>query len=193
LNEQDYFLAGPDDEGWHLPRDPRYGKTDHDYGTDVFSLNGHPLSEEFVASESVAGLSGWDGAADEAFSSAEERHEVEATQNEAARRRFRQMRRSVRDALPLLTPKQRFVIELRYGYRKGCDGETYSQDEVAECMGITSQAVQKLEEAGKTKLAACLNPRECVVCGMPLIGKRADADTCSNACRKRKSAQITVV
>lgn len=48
-------------------------------------------------------------------------------------------------ALEILTPKQRFVIERRYGL--GGDGCVYSHRAIAEAMGVTHKAIQKLEEA----------------------------------------------
>jgi RNA polymerase sigma factor (sigma-70 family) len=53
------------------------------------------------------------------------------------------------DALKILTTRQRFVIELRYGMR---DGHIYSQAEIAEMMGITRQAVMDHEQAGIVRL-----------------------------------------
>lgn len=48
-------------------------------------------------------------------------------------------------ALDILTPKQRFVIERRYGL--GGDGCCYSHRAIAEAMGVTHKAIQKLEES----------------------------------------------
>lgn len=59
------------------------------------------------------------------------------------------------DPMDLLTEKQRFVIELRYGIR---DGISYTQREVAALMGITKRAVAKHEEAAKKKLERVLKP-----------------------------------
>ena len=53
------------------------------------------------------------------------------------------------DGLQTLTGKQRFVIELRFGLR---DGEVYTQDEIAEAMGITRQAVGAIETDALTRL-----------------------------------------
>lgn len=41
-----------------------------------------------------------------------------------------------------LTDKQRFVIERRFGF---FDGFEYTQQEIADAMGVTFQAVQSLE------------------------------------------------
>src|SRR5690349_7298290 len=48
-----------------------------------------------------------------------------------------------------LTHKQRFVVERRYGLT---DGYSYSQREIAEMMGISQQAVNKLEQAARGKI-----------------------------------------
>lgn len=53
------------------------------------------------------------------------------------------------DALTTLTGKQRFVLELRHGLR---DGELYTLDEIAECMGVSVPAVWKHEAAALRKL-----------------------------------------
>ena len=53
------------------------------------------------------------------------------------------------DPMDVLTEKQRFVLELRYGIR---DGFSYTQEEVARLMGISRQAVSKIELAAKKKL-----------------------------------------
>lgn len=45
--------------------------------------------------------------------------------------------------LDTLTGKQRFVVELRWGLK---DGEFYTLDEIAEVMGVTTQAVSKIEQ-----------------------------------------------
>lgn len=52
-------------------------------------------------------------------------------------------------AMSTLTHKQRFVIELRFGLR---DGVTYSQEEIAEAMGISHQNVCRLEQTAMTRL-----------------------------------------
>ena len=53
------------------------------------------------------------------------------------------------DALKVLTTRQRFVVELRYGMR---DGNVYSQQEIAEMMGVTQQAVLTHEKAAVARL-----------------------------------------
>ena len=53
------------------------------------------------------------------------------------------------DALKVLTTRQRFVVELRYGMR---DGQVYSQQEIAEMMGVSQQAVLHHEQAGIARL-----------------------------------------
>lgn len=52
-------------------------------------------------------------------------------------------------ALGSLTGKQRFVLELRFGLR---DGELYTLEEIAECMGVSVPAVWKHETAALRKL-----------------------------------------
>lgn len=51
-------------------------------------------------------------------------------------------------ALECLTPKQRFVIELRYGLT----GPEYTYREIATAMGVTHRAVQKLEIAALNRM-----------------------------------------
>jgi len=53
------------------------------------------------------------------------------------------------DPLDCLTERQRFVVELRFGLR---DEVCYTQQEVAELMGVSRQAVSKIERAAKKKL-----------------------------------------
>lgn len=52
-------------------------------------------------------------------------------------------------ALDTLTGKQRFVVELRYGLK---DGEFYTFDEIAECMGVSIPTVWEHEMAALKKL-----------------------------------------
>lgn len=60
--------------------------------------------------------------------------------------------------LDLLTHKQRFVVELRYGL---VDGIEYQQSEIAGLMGITQQMVAKHEKAALKKLADHVVKRGC--------------------------------
>ena len=53
------------------------------------------------------------------------------------------------DPLEILTDKQRFVIELRYGLR---DELEYSQRQVADLMGISRSMVNQHEQAAIKKL-----------------------------------------
>ena len=53
------------------------------------------------------------------------------------------------DPLDVLTDRQRFVLELRYGLR---DGVSYSQREVAALMGVGRSTVWKHEKAAKKRL-----------------------------------------
>ncbi len=57
-------------------------------------------------------------------------------------------------AMECLTEKQRFVISLRYGLKTGSG---YSQGQVADLMGCSQQAVDKLEVRGLKKLGGLLN------------------------------------
>jgi DNA-directed RNA polymerase specialized sigma subunit len=58
------------------------------------------------------------------------------------------------DALKILTTRQRFVVELRYGMR---DGYCYPVAQVADMMGISHVAVVKLEQAAVASLAKGLH------------------------------------
>ena len=53
------------------------------------------------------------------------------------------------DPLDVLTERQRFVMELRYGIR---DGVCYTQREVARYMGVSLKTVWEHEMAAKKKL-----------------------------------------
>lgn len=53
------------------------------------------------------------------------------------------------DPLDLLTERQRFVIELRYGLN---DGLEYSQRDVAQLMGVSRSMVHQHERAAIKKL-----------------------------------------
>ena len=55
-----------------------------------------------------------------------------------------------------LTPKQRFVLEMRYGYR---DGYRYTYREIGELMGVSHVAIFKIEERARGRLEYLL-PRE---------------------------------
>lgn len=49
-----------------------------------------------------------------------------------------------------LTPKQRYVIELRYGYK---DGNRYTYREIGKLMGISHVAAWKIEERAMGRLS----------------------------------------
>ena len=49
------------------------------------------------------------------------------------------------DALSLLTAKQRFVVDRRYGLL--ADGRRYTLQEIARVMGVSHQAVSRLEQS----------------------------------------------
>ncbi len=53
------------------------------------------------------------------------------------------------DPLDVLTERQRFVVELRFGMR---DGICYTQRQVAAIMGISRSMVFQHEQAAKKKL-----------------------------------------
>ena len=48
-------------------------------------------------------------------------------------------------ALEVLTAKQRFVIECRYGLRPGMVGEGLPLEEIADLMGVSVPAVKQME------------------------------------------------
>jgi DNA-directed RNA polymerase sigma subunit (sigma70/sigma32) len=61
---------------------------------------------------------------------------------------------SLERLLCALTPRQRFVVECRWGFR----GQgAYTQAEIAACMGIEQQAVYALYEKAIRKLRGLLN------------------------------------
>lgn len=53
------------------------------------------------------------------------------------------------DPLDVLTERQRFVVELRFGLR---DGICYTQREIAQLMGVDRKTVWEHEKAAKKKL-----------------------------------------
>lgn len=55
-------------------------------------------------------------------------------------------------ALTCLTPKQKFVIECRYGLRDG--REVLELADIADLMGISKQAVEQLEARAIEKMRA---------------------------------------
>jgi DNA-directed RNA polymerase specialized sigma24 family protein len=59
-------------------------------------------------------------------------------------------------ALDLLSPKQRFVIERRFGL---LDGRRYKQREIAEAMGVDQPAVSYLEKRARARLVALATPK----------------------------------
>lgn len=61
------------------------------------------------------------------------------------------------DPLDVLTEKQRFVIELRFGLR---DGVQYTQREIAAVMGISQRAVWKHEHLARKKLGVVKQGRQ---------------------------------
>jgi RNA polymerase sigma factor (sigma-70 family) len=56
---------------------------------------------------------------------------------------------AISSALNRLTTRQGFVIGLRFGLR---DGNEYTQQEIAELMGVSRQAVARLEERAIERL-----------------------------------------
>jgi len=56
-------------------------------------------------------------------------------------------------AMSLLTARQRDVLELRYGLRSGRE---HTQEEVADMLGISQQAVAQHEQAARVRLAVFL-------------------------------------
>jgi len=79
-----------------------------------------------------------------------------------------------------LTAKQRFVLERRWGLN---GGEAYSQEEIAAAMGVTHQAVSKIEESAYKALQEA-HERRCAHCGGSMVGKRRGAKACSDVCQK---------
>jgi len=59
------------------------------------------------------------------------------------------LRERIFDVLRSLTPREREVIELRFGLR---DGRTRTLDEVARCYGITRERIRQIEARGLIKL-----------------------------------------
>lgn len=55
-------------------------------------------------------------------------------------------------ALEVLTERQRFVIECRFGLRPGLDGEALTHREIAALMGVNVNAVEGLERRGISAL-----------------------------------------
>jgi len=59
------------------------------------------------------------------------------------------LRERIAEVLRSLTPREREVIELRFGLR---DGRTRTLDEVARCYGITRERIRQIEARGLLKL-----------------------------------------
>jgi RNA polymerase primary sigma factor len=59
------------------------------------------------------------------------------------------LRERIGEVLRSLTPREREVIELRFGLR---DGRTRTLDEVARCYGITRERIRQIEARGLLKL-----------------------------------------
>jgi RNA polymerase sigma factor (sigma-70 family) len=59
-------------------------------------------------------------------------------------------------ALTCLTPKQRFVIECRYGLRDGREPCDYA--DIADLMGISTPAAKQLEARAIEKMRTWVNP-----------------------------------
>src|SRR5581483_6135953 len=76
----------------------------------------------------------------------------------------------LREAMTRLTNRQRDVIELRYGLRQR---RALTRAEVALVLGISKQAVAKIEKAGLAALNA--DERVCAACGGAMTGKRQHA------------------
>ncbi len=55
-------------------------------------------------------------------------------------------------AMHSLTERQRFVIECRFGLRRGMGGEVVTHREIAELLGIHHSTVQGIEAAGLARL-----------------------------------------
>jgi|SRR5581483_10880845 len=60
-------------------------------------------------------------------------------------------------AIESLEPKQKFVLELRYGLRHGALGREFSQREIAELMGVSQSAVCQLEDSAVKSLSDLIN------------------------------------
>ncbi len=59
------------------------------------------------------------------------------------------LRERIAEVLRSLTPREREVIELRFGLR---DGQPRTLDEVARCYGITRERIRQIEARGLVKL-----------------------------------------
>jgi RNA polymerase primary sigma factor len=59
------------------------------------------------------------------------------------------LRERIGEVLRSLTPREREVIELRFGLR---DGHPRTLDEVARCYGITRERIRQIEARGLLKL-----------------------------------------
>jgi hypothetical protein len=60
----------------------------------------------------------------------------------------------ITDALKRLTLKQKFVIERRYGLT---DGKKYTQQEIADSLGVSQQAIAKHEKEAKQRLRSLVD------------------------------------
>jgi RNA polymerase sigma factor (sigma-70 family) len=63
------------------------------------------------------------------------------------------MRRHVLNVLNILRPKERRIIQLRFGFE---DGEQRALSEIAELFGLSRERVRQLETRALYKLKKCL-------------------------------------
>jgi len=59
------------------------------------------------------------------------------------------LRERITEVLRSLTPREREVIELRFGLK---DGQPRTLDEVAQCYGITRERIRQIEARSLSKL-----------------------------------------
>ncbi len=94
------------------------------------------------------------------------------------------LRRVVCAALQVLTPRQREIIEARYGFGEGCT-RMRTADEVAECLGVVQQTVLEMESWAMKHLAFFLAPL--VASGRPSVRSAAG---CARVLYRQRSSAI---
>jgi RNA polymerase sporulation-specific sigma factor len=62
----------------------------------------------------------------------------------------------VRKALDCLSPREKTIIELRFGLAPGSDGKEKTQKEVADLLGISQSYISRLEKKTMERLKELL-------------------------------------
>ena len=89
------------------------------------------------------------------------------------------LRERIAEVLRSLTPREREVIELRFGLR---DGQPRTLDEVARAYGITRERIRQIEARGLLKLRQPLRSQRLAELRRAMMMTPADASKASLSC-----------